>query len=1031
GFSNNTLNTAFIELTPENVDLVAPTSSSLRTVLDQFPKPPSPLLSSNLRTRAESDPHNNPPGDAHAVKHDTLDELPMYYRSHRSSLQSSNPQLGLGLRLPTIDLTTSQGPILPLSGSPMTSPVVSPRVAHTSTSSEYSRWLHGELVDTPRSVEPLVRPSAPRPSASSNQQGDALVRDLLQQLSHVRQNIRDLEAAENVLPSMATESSYLSAVIHDHPTDWVGMEDVARAVAEVQADPYSAPAHDSPRNAPVSCHTSQEVERLVKSPEMLAPLPVVLPDRPPSQPPRLDVLPWDSVGKPLDVMSPVEIHQEQSLLAQSPEPSPGLTSNGPKEPLGENAHSPPAADHPIVEDTASQPRTAPLPPYVNPFVQVPTTETCFTPPKPFLDRGHVWIRILSLDRMAFTPESPIQSLYLVIHNEHEVRVTTHVNADRIENACLPINQEFRIPVGDESTLLFWVRLKTSTKVHNPSSNCGPLRKLKNGFPGSKCLPLLGSPRKKKSTEVDLPPDYPAIPKRYSSLPVPRAPSFTANSQVLPRVIAVRNEEIGGHSAAIIPSFPNGETSYPSVRSDDSSVFDGESRTTFQGGNSRNFTGEGEGGVQYKEETHGSVTLCLKDILKHIFAKTYVGSWPVESVWIDGPAGQLVLQLCYLPTIPQMLPREIPLNFREMLDTVAAAEWHTQIWCHGYLHMRGLGSPFWRRRYFKLEGAFLMAYHEDTKAPKMLVDLTMANHVIDLEKDIARSQRSQSGLGLPRSSTRRRMRARSDFSSPSGTLALRQFEKSQGTIRRQSIATESVRAKSRNDRVWPIATPFPATDGDDAQTCRPAATTPVTSDDSSEGSIADITHPPNSLSIVFRYDDGQLELYADTPEEKAKWLRSLRNVVGRVPRVPIWFVRLLTVDQQRSSPLTSPPPPPENPGPRPAGAVYRIPPSPKPSQPMPVTTDSKHPSEKIVSLHTRVYPGPRRSRESAGRGVPRRDSTPTSAHQSPSALFRAGRPRAASGSQPKWLASGTTKSHGATQRQAIPTFAVSHTRQNES
>ncbi|KAJ1660163.1 Bud site selection protein bud4 [Dispira simplex] len=1089
GFSSNTLNTAFIEFTPEDVDLVASTNSSLRAVLDQFPKPPSPLLSPNLRARAESDPYSNPLSDPHVGKHGTSNGLPMYCRSHRSSLQSSDPQLGLDLRLPSIELVTSQEPILPLKGTPMTSPVVSTHVTHTSTSSEYSRWLHSEVADAQRSVEPLARPSAPRPGALGNQQSDALVRDLLQQLSHVRQNIRDLEAAENVLPSMATESSYLSAVIHDHPTDWVGMEDVARAVAEVQSDPYSAPVHDSPRNAPVSFCTPQEAELLVKSPEMLAPLQVTLPDRTSNQPPLVDLLPWDSVGKPLDIRSPVEIHQEQSLLAQSPEPSPGVTRNGPTERFGEDAYSPPEMGHLIAENTP-RPRTAPLPPYVNPFVQVPTTETCFTPPKPFLDRGHVWIRILSLDHMAFTPESPIRSLYLVIHNEHEVRVTTHVNADRIENSCLRINQEFRIPVGDESTLLFWVRLITSTKVPSPSSNCGPLRKLKNGFPGSKCLPLLGSPRKKKSTEVDLPPDYPAIPQRYSSLPVPRVPSFTADSQVSPRVIAVRNGEIAGHSATTISPFLNEESGYPSVRSDDSSVFDEESRVTSQGGNLRLCPAEGDGGVQYKEETHGSVTLCLKDILKHVFAKTYIGSWPVESVWVDGPAGQLVLQLCYLPTIPQMLPREIPLNFREMLDTVAAAEWHTQIWCHGYLHMRGLDSPFWRRRYFKLEGAFLMAYHEDTKAPKILVDLTMASHVIDLEKDIARSQRSQSRLGLPRSSTWRRMRARSDFSSPSGTLTLRQFEKSQGTMRRQSIATGSVRPKSGTGRAWPIATPFPATDDNGIQTDWPSATTPVTSDDSSEGSIADISsyessdhsisgpsvqtshpqrqpltsvlstppvspmliepnqpsswkseskfeyirqnslgslvHPPNSLSLVFQYDDGQLELYADTPEEKRKWLRGLRSVVGRVPRVPIWFVRLLTVDQHRSNQVSSPPL--EDPGSRPAGAAYRVPPSPKLSQPnsrisrpVPTTTGPRHHSEKAVP--------PRRSQESTGHKIQSRDSNPTSAHQMSSALFQVCRPRSASGPQPKWLVSGTTKSHGATQRQAIPTFAVSHAHQN--
>ncbi|KAJ1909896.1 Bud site selection protein bud4, partial [Tieghemiomyces parasiticus] len=446
---------------------------------------------------------------------------------------------------------------------------------------------------------------------------------------------------------------------------------------------------------------------------------------------------------------------------------PEIVSSPVLEPHVPSAPSPP----PLATPVASPPATLtshPLPAYANPFAPISTTEACFRPPRPFLDRGHVWVRLLSLDQMAFTPAHPVRALYLVVHNENEVRTTLPLPADRIENGSVRINQEFRIPLGAETTLLFWVRLQTTAPARpaSPLSAPSPARRLG-------CLPL---PRRSA-------PSHPTIPERRSSLPAASVPSFTATGSVTPRVARDRPAPAGSASSLL----------------SNASVF--------------------------KEETHGSVTVNLRDILPRVFAHKYVGTWPVESVWVDGPAGQLVLQLFYLPSIPHLLPREIPHTFRDMLETVAAAEWHTHIWYHGYLYMRGLDAPFWRRRYFKLEGAFLLAYHEDTKAPKLLVDLTMADRVLDLSAGKSAGTTSQSGR-------RHRAASRRVYRADAGA----------------STSQESVT----------------------------------------------VDHPPHALAIKFRDDGNTLELYADSAETQRHWLTALRKVVGHVPRVPTWFVRLLTL-----------------------------------------------------------------------------------------------------------------------------------------
>ncbi|KAJ1976567.1 Bud site selection protein bud4 [Dimargaris xerosporica] len=1004
-------------------------TNSLHAVLDQFPAPP-PVFSPTPRNRAESDSYCFRLEASAHKRHSLID----FYQQRPGSFQSSDPQLSLDTRsqhrLPKLLDADTQSALTSSAGS---------LASQDHGSADYSQWLNSEIT-APR-ISPPPRPPAPfhLHSATSLPRGPSLAQDLLADLSDARRELQpsNSDPPNRVLPSIESEVSFLQT--DEDLCNWVGMEDVARAVAAVVADPHSVPVHDSP--APHMGPTAP----------LAPPSAIAL-----SSTPRKDGLataPYPQLS-PIDATS-LDLEDKSVLISKSlqhlPDPmAPALTQ--PTALPADLAPLPSSGDPNAggVAELAQTVRGIPLPAYANPFVQVPTTETCFSPPRPFLDHGHVYLRILSLEDMAFTPANPCRAIYLVIHNENEVRVTKPVPAEHIDNASVRINQEFRIPLGDESTLLFWVRLQTTAKASqsacSPAAQTSAFRKLK-ALSSKNCFPLGKREAARRRPAPPSGPNYPRIPKRDSSLPTPQLPSFTATSQVSPRITATDRSDQPGLEAE--PSF-----SHNTVRSDDSSVLDDDSVELHSADARAN-----PAGPQYKEETHGSVTISIRSILKRVFARTYIGSWPVESVWVDGPAGRLVLQLFYLPTLPQMLPREIPFTFREMMDTVAAADWHTTIWCHGYLYMRGLDSPFWRRRYFKLEGAFLIAYHEETKAARMLVDLTMAGHIIDNDSDLmgamgsaAAAPRSQPGHRRKRSCSARS----ASRHSPQQSYAAIRPPRPALSERRQSIATVEPSTQppephcssyllsqlstpsshsseppsdsgfesgtASNPSLSPQAVDLrqgkpPSPTNTSATMATPAPTDldtgTASSSDSSmpqtsfareqekqayirQYSLQSLVHPKNSWSIVFRDDDGRLELYADTPEDKAKWVASLKALVGKVPRVPTWFVRLLTVDQSPLSTLRSAA---ERHGPRPT---------------------IQH--QTFAHAMTAQAQAPLVSLQPTSPTNPTSPSSPSDRRTAAEALSHPRKSSAVSQlSRLRWEETGATKSRGRSRRQSIPDF----------
>ncbi|KAJ5903542.1 hypothetical protein N7504_005925 [Penicillium tannophilum] len=93
-------------------------------------------------------------------------------------------------------------------------------------------------------------------------------------------------------------------------------------------------------------------------------------------------------------------------------------------------------------------------------------------------------------------------------------------------------------------------------------------------------------------------------------------------------------------------------------------------------------------------------------------------------------GKLELQLLFVPKPKggkdDDMPKSMNACIREMRDaeSVASRSWE------GYLSQQGGDCPYWRRRFFKLQGSKLTAYHETTRQPRATINLAKAAKLID-------------------------------------------------------------------------------------------------------------------------------------------------------------------------------------------------------------------------------------------------------------------------------------------------------------
>ncbi|KAK4216114.1 Bud site selection protein BUD4 [Rhypophila decipiens] len=93
-------------------------------------------------------------------------------------------------------------------------------------------------------------------------------------------------------------------------------------------------------------------------------------------------------------------------------------------------------------------------------------------------------------------------------------------------------------------------------------------------------------------------------------------------------------------------------------------------------------------------------------------------------------GKLELQLLFVPRPKGASDDDMPKSMNSCIRELKAAEERLSHNFEGHLSQQGGDCPYWRRRYFKLVGQKLTAYHEATRQPRATINLANAKRLID-------------------------------------------------------------------------------------------------------------------------------------------------------------------------------------------------------------------------------------------------------------------------------------------------------------
>ncbi|KAL5604454.1 uncharacterized protein BROUX77_004640 [Berkeleyomyces rouxiae] len=146
-------------------------------------------------------------------------------------------------------------------------------------------------------------------------------------------------------------------------------------------------------------------------------------------------------------------------------------------------------------------------------------------------------------------------------------------------------------------------------------------------------------------------------------------------------------------------------------------------------------------------------VCLKDHEAHCFGRPYLAEVACFNEWANEEAtfassvkskrgnngvvrrapykiGKLELQLLFVPRPKGCTDEDMPKSMNSCIREMKAAEERLATCFEGHLSQQGGDCPYWRRRYFKLVGAKLTAYHEANRQPRATINLGNARRLID-------------------------------------------------------------------------------------------------------------------------------------------------------------------------------------------------------------------------------------------------------------------------------------------------------------
>ncbi|KAK4140333.1 cell division protein anillin-domain-containing protein [Dichotomopilus funicola] len=107
-------------------------------------------------------------------------------------------------------------------------------------------------------------------------------------------------------------------------------------------------------------------------------------------------------------------------------------------------------------------------------------------------------------------------------------------------------------------------------------------------------------------------------------------------------------------------------------------------------------------------------------------------------------GKLELQLLFVPRAKGATDEDMPKSMNSCIREMKAAEERLARCWEGHLSQQGGDCPYWRRRYFKLVGTKLTAYHEATRQPRATINLANAKRLIDDKRSLMEKETTGRG-----------------------------------------------------------------------------------------------------------------------------------------------------------------------------------------------------------------------------------------------------------------------------------------------
>ncbi|EKD12882.1 uncharacterized protein L3040_007038 [Drepanopeziza brunnea f. sp. 'multigermtubi'] len=169
----------------------------------------------------------------------------------------------------------------------------------------------------------------------------------------------------------------------------------------------------------------------------------------------------------------------------------------------------------------------------------------------------------------------------------------------------------------------------------------------------------------------------------------------------------------------------------------------------------------------EDGSFGRSYVCLKDHESRCYGRPYVvdiacfNEWATEeathtssvmskrgstSVQRRAPykVAKLELQLLFVPKPKGATDDDMPKSMNSCIREMKEAETALSRNHEGTLSQQGGDCPYWRRRYFKLAGSKLTAYHESTRQPRATINLANASKLIDDRRSL--TQKDTTGKG---------------------------------------------------------------------------------------------------------------------------------------------------------------------------------------------------------------------------------------------------------------------------------------------